>query len=171
MHSKQPQIQRAGPFKRGSRQPDLSQLGHWWCRTCLRHACCRVPLASGLPAVSCLCAQLRQDVEQGLAQSMCQGTDLAANQALAAYLTRQGYFVHIRTALGGGEGCDCLRNLRNVFLTVCPPGAAQTTNRFLVSAASLRSEQVQTRLFSLPGHRSSRAWLTQTFLAPPCRLI
>ncbi len=54
-----------------------------------------------------------------------QPTALEKNQLLAAFLTRLGYRVHIRTALGGGEGFECLRNLRHVFLAVMPPGARQ----------------------------------------------
>jgi hypothetical protein len=38
--------------------------------------------------------------------------------ALAERLVQQGYSVTVRTALGGGGGCECLRNLRHVFICV-----------------------------------------------------
>lgn len=41
---------------------------------------------------------------------------------LAKVLEGMGYDVCIRTALGGGEGVDCLRNLRHNFLVVRSPG-------------------------------------------------
>lgn len=43
-------------------------------------------------------------------------------QLLASWLSRQGYKIHVRTALGGGSGQDCLRNLRHTFLTCHLPG-------------------------------------------------
>lgn len=48
----------------------------------------------------------------------CQESPLDAINYLASFLSRLGYRVHIRTALGGGEGFACLQNLRHVFLTV-----------------------------------------------------
>lgn len=41
--------------------------------------------------------------------------------ALAERLVQLGYSVTVRTALGGGGGCECLRNLRHVFLCVRMP--------------------------------------------------
>lgn len=40
---------------------------------------------------------------------------------LAQILTALGYRVQLRTALGGGDGADCLRNLRHSFLSVTLP--------------------------------------------------
>ena len=37
---------------------------------------------------------------------------------VAAYLASHGYAVTIRTTVGGGNGADCLRNLRHTFLLV-----------------------------------------------------
>ena len=37
---------------------------------------------------------------------------------LAEILVQKGHTVTVRTALGGGGGCECLRNLRHVFLSV-----------------------------------------------------
>jgi len=45
------------------------------------------------------------------------GKGLEAN-LLAECLVRHGYSVTVRTALGGGGGCECLRNLRHVFIYV-----------------------------------------------------
>lgn len=42
---------------------------------------------------------------------------LAADD-LAETLVQKGHTVTVRTALGGGGGCECLRNLRHVFLSV-----------------------------------------------------
>ena len=42
---------------------------------------------------------------------------------LADTLRRQGHDVRIRTALGGGGGGECLRNLRHQFLTLNMTGA------------------------------------------------
>lgn len=38
--------------------------------------------------------------------------------SLAEVLVQRGHTVTVRTALGGGGGCECLRNLRHVFLSV-----------------------------------------------------
>ena len=38
--------------------------------------------------------------------------------SLAEVLVEGGHTVTVRTALGGGGGCECLRNLRHVFLSV-----------------------------------------------------
>lgn len=43
--------------------------------------------------------------------------DLEAD-SLAEMLVQKGHTVTVRTALGGGGGCECLRNLRHVFLSV-----------------------------------------------------
>lgn len=53
-----------------------------------------------------------------LEQHRLSSSAIEANQWLASRLGRLGYRVHIRTALGGGEGFECLRNLRHVFLFV-----------------------------------------------------
>ena len=45
------------------------------------------------------------------------GQDLEAD-SLAELLVQKGHTVTVRTALGGGGGCECLRNLRHVFLSV-----------------------------------------------------
>ena len=45
------------------------------------------------------------------------GQDLEAD-SLAEMLVQKGHTVTVRTALGGGGGCECLRNLRHVFLSV-----------------------------------------------------
>lgn len=64
--------------------------------------------------------RLRSDIELSLDhhQAASAGSLLENTTWLATKLGRLGYRVHIRTALGGGEGFDCLRNLRHVFLTV-----------------------------------------------------
>ena len=41
--------------------------------------------------------------------------------AMAERLVQLGYSVTVRTALGGGGGCECLRNLRHVFICVRMP--------------------------------------------------
>ena len=46
-----------------------------------------------------------------------QGRALEADD-LAEILVQKGHTVTVRTALGGGGGCECLRNLRHVFLSV-----------------------------------------------------
>lgn len=51
---------------------------------------------------------------------------------LADTLRRLGYRVKLRTALGGGWGGACLRNLRHSFLTVCVENADGTVQSFIV---------------------------------------
>lgn len=41
--------------------------------------------------------------------------------SLAKKLKELGYEVCVRSALGGGNGLECLHNLRHDFLVVCPP--------------------------------------------------
>mmetsp|Transcript_27473 Transcript_27473/g.69875 ORF Transcript_27473/g.69875 Transcript_27473/m.69875 type:complete len:390 (-) Transcript_27473:630-1799(-) len=65
--------------------------------------------------------KLRNDVELALEQHKACESTLDSNQWLASRLSRLGYKVHIRTALGGGDGFECLRNLRHVFLSVVMP--------------------------------------------------
>lgn len=48
---------------------------------------------------------------------------------LATRLAALGYQVALRTALGGGEGTNCFRNLRNVFLIVYLDSPASATLR------------------------------------------
>ncbi|BDA42380.1 hypothetical protein COCOBI_03-2670 [Coccomyxa sp. Obi] len=66
----------------------------------------------------------RQLMQQVVA--VCEGE--AANgkapeaDAVAERLVQLGYSVTVRTALGGGGGCECLRNLRHVFICVRMPG-------------------------------------------------
>ncbi|GAB4817681.1 hypothetical protein N2152v2_004727 [Parachlorella kessleri] len=47
---------------------------------------------------------------------------------LAAHLSNVGYRVHIRTALGGGQGTDCFHNLRHEFLVVQGDGEQRSVD-------------------------------------------
>jgi len=51
------------------------------------------------------------------------GGDGLTSAALAQVFEQQGYETCLRTALGGGNGVDCLHNLRHSFLLVRPPGS------------------------------------------------
>jgi hypothetical protein len=62
--------------------------------------------------------RLRSDVEAALQQHRSSGQQIDDVQWIATCLGQKGYRVAIRTALGGGEGFECLKNLRHVFLTV-----------------------------------------------------
>lgn len=71
--------------------------------------------------------QLRNDVEAALEELPPGNRSLSSYQTLASKLTRLGYHVHIRTALGGGDGYECLRNLRHIFLCVEVPAGKPCT--------------------------------------------
>lgn len=47
----------------------------------------------------------------------------------ASVLTGLGYNVAVRTALGGGGGADCLRNLRHSFVSCTLPGTSPNSRR------------------------------------------
>eukprot|EP00798_Chlamydomonas_sp_ICE-L_P023284 gene23284-30519_t len=64
---------------------------------------------------------INQDVE---AANAAKSTPLDAPE-LAELLSDSGYSVTARTALGGGEGSDCLRNLRHSFVIAEPPGCQE----------------------------------------------
>lgn len=64
-------------------------------------------------------ARLMGDAKTALAHAR-DGQEFAR---LAQILTALGYRVQVRTALGGGDGADCLRNLRHTFMTVALPQA------------------------------------------------
>jgi hypothetical protein len=61
--------------------------------------------------------QLMEQVEAAYRKEAAEGRQLEAEQ-LAEQLVQGGHSVTVRTALGGGGGCECLRNLRHVFLSV-----------------------------------------------------
>ena len=61
--------------------------------------------------------QLLQLVRRLHEDASRQGRALEADD-LAETLVQKGHTVTVRTALGGGGGCECLRNLRHVFLSV-----------------------------------------------------
>jgi len=93
--------------------------------------CCnwrrKVPYSERLVRItsSTVHTQLREDVES--AMQACENGDRQGEDAqqLALRLGQNwGYpDVRVRTALGGGEGQSCLRNLRHTFLTVRSAGA------------------------------------------------
>lgn len=68
--------------------------------------------------------RLAMDVETVL-EDAPYSTQSPDTDLLARRLTRMGYTVHIRTALGGGDGGDCLRNLRHTFLCCTSAGSSQ----------------------------------------------
>lgn len=87
-----------------------------------------------------LSSQLISDVRIALS-SCCDGKDLPA---LAQALAVQGYHVQLRTALGGGDGADCLRNLRHAFITVTLPNLPSTASMTRIgSSLNLRSCEQQ----------------------------
>ncbi|KXZ44491.1 hypothetical protein GPECTOR_67g332 [Gonium pectorale] len=52
---------------------------------------------------------------------------------LVSILSALGYKCSLRTALGGGDGADCLRNLRHTFITCeTPAGSAGPGRRYIV---------------------------------------
>jgi uncharacterized protein (TIGR01615 family) len=92
------------------------------------------------------------------------GSPLEINQWLAKQLKLLGYqHVVVRTALGGGDGMDCLRNLRHVFLTVSPPGAHATTAKFIVDTLFKASFTVAK---PTPRYASLLACLPEVYVAP-----
>ena len=50
------------------------------------------------------------------------GGEGLTSAGLAQVFEQHGYETCLRTALGGGDGIDCLHNLRHSFLVVRPPG-------------------------------------------------
>lgn len=66
--------------------------------------------------------RLISDVETAIRDEPAQATDV---ELLGQKLQRLGYRVAIRTALGGGDGQDCLKNLRHTFLTCTAPGVLE----------------------------------------------
>lgn len=70
-----------------------------------------------MPAV---CLQLSSDVIAALKASTADQRGFSDHSsrvaALAQQLTDEGYNVSLRTALGGGDGSECLHNLRHCYL-------------------------------------------------------
>lgn len=73
-------------------------------------------------------AKLNTDVNAALQNAK----DACDINRLAQIMSALGYRVQIRTALGGGEGSDCLHNLRHVFLSVTLPGTSPTSRKYIV---------------------------------------
>jgi len=71
--------------------------------------------------------QIQHTVIDAREQHQASGNDLTCSD-LAKVLEGMGYGVTIRTALGGGEGADCLRNLRHNFLVIRVPGESSRTS-------------------------------------------
>lgn len=84
-------------------------------RTPIRSKASLQPSAELLTCLRCL--QLVQVVMTQHEDASRRGQDLKAD-SLAEVLVQKGHTVTVRTALGGGGGCECLRNLRHVFLSV-----------------------------------------------------
>lgn len=74
-------------------------------------------LSLGLRQLASPMLQLMEQVEAAYHAEVAEGRQLEADQ-LAEQLVQRGHAVTVRTALGGGGGCECLRNLRHVFLCV-----------------------------------------------------
>ena len=78
---------------------------------------CAVHLTESTVELWCAIVQLLQLVRSLHEDASRQGQALEAD-SLAEILVQKGHTVTVRTALGGGGGCECLRNLRHVFLSV-----------------------------------------------------
>ena len=68
-------------------------------------------------------SQLQQQVRKACAEAASEGIKLDAHR-LAEKMELPGYSFRVRTALGGGWGGDCLRQLRHFFLTCVVSGEA-----------------------------------------------
>ncbi len=68
------------------------------------------------------CAQLMRQVALAREEASAAGQPLEADR-LAERLRCLGHSVTVRTALGGGGGGECLRNLRHTFLNCAVHGA------------------------------------------------
>ena len=79
-----------------------------------------------LTPVSSLHQQLEKDT---IAVTLQKDGSLQASGSLASHLTSLGYIVRLRKTVGGGEGSNCLHNLRHEFLSVIVPG---DSNSFIV---------------------------------------
>lgn len=55
-------------------------------------------------------------------EQQLQGDAHMSVEVLAQSLSRRGYVVKVRRAMGGGPGASCLRQLRHVFLSALSPG-------------------------------------------------
>ncbi len=52
---------------------------------------------------------------------------------IVAILQALGYRCTLRTALGGGDGADCLRNLRHTFISCdTPAGPGSPSRRYII---------------------------------------
>lgn len=81
------------------------------------HRACLHAVSGGSDLLCCAPVQLMQQVECMFESESARGEAPEAS-TLAERLVQQGYSVTVRTALGGGGGCECLRNLRHVFVCV-----------------------------------------------------
>lgn len=92
-------------------------------------------------------ARLLSDVKAAM-QHTREGQEFAR---LAQILTALGYRVQVRTALGGGDGADCLRNLRHTFLNVT-----------LVAAPSQQQPHQQHRLYIVDPQFKEQFYIAKT---------
>ncbi len=80
-----------------------------------------------LTTLSAASAQLGAAVNSAYETAAARGKRLSIDD-LAEKLRGRGYDVRIRTALGGGGGGECLRNLRHHFLTLNMTGGVVVTS-------------------------------------------
>ncbi len=82
------------------------------------------------PPTRRLLLQLLHDVLAYNKRMRAEGDDFDV-VTLAAHLSNVGYRVHIRNALGGGQGTDCFHNLRHEFLVVQGEGEQGSVDYFV----------------------------------------
>eukprot|EP00798_Chlamydomonas_sp_ICE-L_P008128 gene8128-1375_t len=70
-------------------------------------------------------SQISQDLKNA---AEAKGGDVDASE-IFQILSEKGYYVTVRTAIGGGEGSECLRNLRHNFVIACPGGRTLSSRR------------------------------------------
>ena len=66
--------------------------------------------------------QMQKIVHDARDNASCLPEGFLTSAALGKVFEDHGYEVCLRTALGGGQGVDCLHNLRHNFLVIRPPG-------------------------------------------------
>lgn len=76
-----------------------------------------------LTPISTLHQQLGKDAIAVIVQK---DISAGATGSLAGHLTSLGYIVRLRKTVGGGEGSNCLHNLRHEFLSIIVPGESST---------------------------------------------
>jgi len=81
--------------------------------------------------------KLMNDVEDAFGHQQGEQQDL---QNVAQRLSKLGYNCRIRHSMGGGEGFECLRNLRHSFLSVSLPGTSMATGQRYIVDASFREQ-------------------------------